>query len=579
MRVSDYIADFLVEKAVKHVFTIPGGGCIHLNDAIARQDSIEVIANHHEQACALAAEGYARLKGELGVCIVTSGPGGSNAWTGTLCSYQDSVPVMVISGNVNRNLTTDYTGLDLRQLGDQEFNVVKTVKNFTKYAIQVNDPLTIRYHLERAYYEALNGRLGPVWLDIPLDVQSAQIDPTQLACYDLNEAASTCTLSQQDVDVILDRLSKSEKPLLIVGHGVRLSKSVELLDLILQRYKIPVVTSFNGNDAVSNEYKYYCGRFGTHAQIAANKIVQEADFVLTLGSRLYVRQIGYNFSSFAENAFKVYVDIDKNELHKPTLFPDIRVHCDVLCFLEKIKHDICVGDISEWRSHCLHLVENSPTVLERHRQKKTLSVYAFMECLNKHMKSELPVITSDGSANIVGMQVLKLKRGQRLFSNKSTAPMGYGLPAAIGACLANNREEVVCLEGDGSLHMNIHELQLIYQHNLPLKLFVINNDGYLSIKITQKSFCNGLLSASNASSGLTLPSYKKLARAYGIPYKAIKTTKDLQSQVDGCFDVNGPLLIEVFVDPDEFHEPKVIAQLDDSGNFIPGKLENIQWIN
>jgi acetolactate synthase-1/2/3 large subunit len=576
MKVSDYIADFIANKNVSHVFTIPGGGCIHLNDAFARHNSVKVIANHHEQACALSAEGYARLKGELGVCLVTSGPGGSNAWTGTLCSYQDSVPVMVISGNVNKNLTTDYTGLELRQLGDQEFNVVKTVKNFTKYAFQINDPLTIKYHLEKAYHLATNGRPGPVWLDIPLDVQSFQINPDELKGYDFD--LEPISLPLDDIELILKKLSESKRPLIIAGHGVRLSKSVDLLDFILERFKIPVVTSFNGNDAVSNEYKYYCGRFGTHAQIAANKIVQEADFVLSLGSRLYVRQIGYNFKSFAKNAFKVYVDIDKNELHKPTIFPDIRVHSDVFNFLDTIKNNIDISDISEWKHYCINLVQSSPTVLDRHIQSKPLSIYAFMNSLNKQMKSNIPVITSDGSANIVGMQVLKLKKNQRLFSNKSTAPMGYGLPAAIGACFANNKEPLICLEGDGSLHMNIHELQVVYQHQLPIKIFVFNNDGYLSIKITQKSFCNNLLSLSNASSGLTLPSYKKIAQAYNIPYKAIKSNKDLQHQVDKCFEINGPQIIEVFVDPNEFHEPKVMAQIDDNGNFIPGELENIKWL-
>jgi acetolactate synthase-1/2/3 large subunit len=576
MRVCDYIASFIASKNINYVFTIPGGGCIHLSDAFARQESIQVVVNHHEQACALSAEGYARLKNEVGVCLVTSGPGGSNTWTGILCSYQDSIPVMTISGNVNKNLTTNYTGLELRQLGDQEFDVVKTVSNFTKYAYQVNEPDTIKYHLEKAYYLATSGRPGPVWLDIPLDVQSIQIDPDKLIGYDIIE--EEYSLSQDTLTLILDKLHNSKKPLIIAGHGVRLSKSINLLNDILEKYKIPVVTSFNGNDSVSNEYEYYCGRFGTHAQIAANKIVQEADFVLTLGSRLYVRQIGYNFKSFAKNAFKVYVDIDINELNKPTIFPDVKVHYDVFKFLNLIKNNINVSDISEWRQYCKDLIKQHPTVLQRHKESKPLSIYAFINSLNNQMKSDLPVVTSDGSANIVGMQVLKLKKNQRLFSNKSTAPMGYGLPAAIGACFANNKKQIICLEGDGSLHMNIHELQVVFQHQLPIKIFVFNNDGYLSIKITQKSFCNGLLSLSNSSSGLTLPSYKKIAQAYNIPYTSIKNNKNLQHQIDKCFDVTGPQIIEIFVDPNEFHEPKVMAQIDDNGNFIPGELENIKWI-
>lgn len=575
MRVSDYISQFLTDKGVDTVFTIPGGGCIFLNDAIAKNNKINVIANHHEQGCALAAEGYARLKGNLGVCLVTSGPGGSNAWTGTLCSYQDSVPVLVLSGNVNKDLTTNYTNLDLRQLGDQEFNVVKTVKNFTKYAIQINDPNTIRYHLEKAYYLALNGRPGPVWIDVPLDVQTALINPNNLKKFIPEEIQTE--IDTESIQTLLKKLSKSKRPLIIAGHGVRLSKSVDLLDKILKKYKIPVVTSFNGNDAVNNEYLHYCGRFGTHAQIAANTILQEADFVLSLGSRLYVRQIGYNFASFAKNAFKVYVDIDNNELHKPTLFPDLRINCDVYQLLDNIKQDIILEDIEEWRNYCKDLTLKHPTVLNRHRLKDPLSIYAVMEYFN-NIEKPLPIITSDGSANIVGMQVIKLKKNQRLFSNKSTAPMGYGLPAAIGACFANNKQSVICLEGDGSLHMNIHELQVMVQNNLPIKLFVFNNDGYLSIKITQKTFCNGLLSMSDSTSGLVLPSYQKISEAYGIRYRSIKSKKDLQHEFNECFKSNEPELIEIFVSPYEVHEPKVVASLDAEGKFIPGELSSIQWI-
>lgn len=577
MKVSDYVADFLAKKKIKDIFTIPGGGCIHLSDSFARHPRINVIANHHEQACSIAAEGYARLNEHLGVCLVTSGPGGSNAWTGTLCSYQDSVPVMVISGNVNRDLTTNYTRLNLRQLGDQEFDVVKTVKNFTKYAVQINDPQQVKYHLQKAYHLATTGRKGPVWLDIPLDIQSANIDPNIIE--DFSPELQPYAIQQKDIDIIIQKLNNSKRPLIIAGHGVRLSNSVNLLNEILVKHRIPVITSFNGNDSVSNEYKYYCGRFGTHAQIAANNLVQEADFVLSLGSRLYVRQIGYNFKSFAKNAFKAYVDIDKEELNKPTVFPDIKVKCNVYDFLNCIKEKINVSNIQEWRSYSEAKYKSTPTVLPRHRTKKPLSVYAFMEALNTQMRSDLPIITSDGSANIVGMQVIKLKKNQRLFSNKSTAPMGYGLPAAIGACFANKKKSVICLEGDGSLHMNIHELQTVVQNQLPIKLFVFNNDGYLSIKITQKTFCKGLLSLSDASSGLTLPCYKKIARAYGISYRAIKSKSNLKEQLNKVFETTLPELIEVFVDPNEFHEPKVVATLDSNGKFIPGELKDIKWIS
>lgn len=574
MKVSEYVARFISQK-VNEVFTIPGGGCIHLSNAFAREKNIDLVANHHEQACALAAEGYARLNNHLGVCLVTSGPGGSNAWTGTLCSYQDSVPVMVISGNVNRNLTTNYTGLNLRQLGDQEFDVVKTVSNFTKYAIQVNDPSQIKYHLEKAYHLATTGRKGPVWVDIPLDVQSFEVDSNTLEGYLPEE--TPLFLDPKVIDKVLIKLSQAKKPLIIAGHGVRLSDSVEILDTLLSKYNIPVITSFNGNDAVSNEYEYYCGRFGTHAQIAANNLLEEADFILSLGSRLYVRQIGYNFKKFGPNAYKVYVDIDQNELDKPTLYPDLKINFDVKDFISLICDKIQLSNIDEWRRYCRNLFVSTPRILDHHKTQSPLSVYNFMEVLNQNLPPEIPIITSDGSANIVGMQVLQLKKHQRLFSNKSTAPMGYGMPAAIGACFANNKNKVLCLEGDGSLHMNIHELQVISQNKLPIKLFVINNNGYLSIKITQKSVCDGLFSLSDPSSGLTLPSYEKLAIAYNIPYSSIKTHSDL-SKIPTLLTSDSPQLIEIFTQPEEYHEPRVKVKIDENGNFIPGELHDIQWL-
>lgn len=575
MKLSDYVAKFISEK-VKEIFTIPGGGCIHLSDSFARQQNINVIANHHEQCSALSAEGYARLNNHIGVCLVTSGPGGSNAWTGTLCSYQDSVPVMVISGNVNKKLTTNYTNLNLRQLGDQEFNVSKTVSNFTKYSVQINNPLEIKYELEKAYHIATTGRKGPVWIDIPLDVQSSEIDLNTLKGYTPNDD-DTHHINDDILHDFLNKLSKAKKPLIIAGYGVRLSGSVDLLDRILEKYNIPVITSFNGNDSVSNEYKYYCGRFGTHAQIAANTLLKESDFILALGSRLYVRQIGYNFKNFAPNAFKAYVDIDKNELEKPTIFPDLKINTDVKYFLQTIEKNIKITDINKWREHCKNLFKDTPKILEHHKNSKELSVYNFVNTLNNYLNAEIPIVTSDGSANIVGMQILNLKKNQRLFSNKGTAPMGYGMPAAIGACFSNNKNKIICLEGDGSLHMNIHELQVIVQHKLPIKLFVINNNGYLSIKITQEAICNGLLSLSDPSSGLTLPSYEKLSNAYGIKYSSIKNPSDF-SKISSIINSDLPEFVEVFVKPFEYHEPRVKVKMDENGNFLPGELHDIQWI-
>tara|TARA_Y100000385_G_C13092502_1_gene639512 strand:- start:404 stop:2143 length:1740 start_codon:yes stop_codon:yes gene_type:complete len=577
MKVCDYVAQFIADRNVDTVFSIPGGGCIFLSDAFEREERIEMVVNHHEQGCALSAEGYARAKGDMGVCLVTSGPGGSNAWTGILCSYQDSVPVMVISGNVNKSMTTNYTGLDLRQLGDQEFDTVKTVSNFTKYAVQVNDANTIKYHLEKAYYEANNGRKGPVWIDIPLDISTDTVDINKLKGFTPKDPL----YDKVDIKSIINKLSNSKKPLIIVGNGVRLSNSVSLLDGILEDYNIPVVTSLNGNDSVSNEYKYFGGRFGTAGQISANKLIQESDFILSLGSRLYVRQIGYNFKSFAKNAYKIYVDIDKRELNKPTLFPDMKVNTDVNLFLNKLKPHLMQLNIDPWRDTCVKYVDKYPHVLERHKESNSpLSSYGVFDKLNEYINKYDTIVTSNGTSNIVGMQVLKLKKNQRMFTNKATAPMGYGLPAAIGSHYGT-KNKILLLDGDGSLHMNIHELQVLVQNNLPIKIILLNNSGYLSIKITQTNFCNGKLSLSDKSSGLTLPDYSKIAYAYNLKYHSIKNKKDLKSVFGDVFTnntYNGPELIEVFVDPHEVHEPKVKAQLDENGKFTPGELDSINWI-
>jgi len=363
--------------------------------------------------------------------------------------------------------------------------------------------------------------------------------------------------------------------LIISGNGVRLSKSVGLLDEILEKYEIPVVTSFNGNDSVSNEYKYYGGRFGTVGQISANKLIQESDFILSLGSRLYVRQIGYNFKSFAENAYKIYVDIDKRELDKPTLFPDMKINMDVNVFLKLIESHLEYLSIDSWRDTCIEYMKKYPTVLDRHIKSKPFSVYSALDCMNDYMDEDLSVVTSGGGQNIQGMQGIKIKKHQRLFSNKSTAPMGYGLPASIGAYYGS-KKSVLCLEGDGSLQMNIQELQVLVQNKLPIKVVVINNDGYACIKVTQTNFCNGNLSLTNPSSGLTLPDYSKIAYAYGLKYHSVRDRNELKLVFDNLCEE--PELIEIFVDPNELHEPKVMATLDENGKFIPGELDSIDWI-
>ena len=574
MRVSDYIIQYLRDEYnIETIFTVSGGGCIFLIDSLGHTEGVNYVATHHEQAASIAAEGYARMNNKLGACIVTSGPGATNAMTGTLCSWLDSIPVIVISGQVNKELTTNYTGLPLRQLGDQEYNIVESVKNMTKYAVQVNNVDDIRFHLEKACKLATSGRPGPVWLDIPLNVQSANIEPEQLHGY--NEPIEFPQASKLDIEQVITKWNNTKKPLLLVGNGVRLSGGVNELRELLAKTNIPTISAINGNDIVTSDYEHYCGRFGTHAQISANKLLSECDFLLSIGSRLYVRQTGYNFKGFAKQAHRVYVDIDQNELNKPTLFPDHKIHSDAKDFINKLLQENITSSSTEWLEECKEN-NKAPKVLQRHRDKKhNASVYAFIEQLSKVLPKDHHVVTSDGSANVVTMQVMDLKGDQRLITNTGCAPMGYGLPAAIGAATHN---KIVCIEGDGSLHLNVHELQTMKHYNLPIKLIVINNDGYLSIKVSQKTFFNGNYVASEKNSGVSFPNYEKLIKAYDLPYFNITNNDNIHPTLTEFLSQDGPCVLEVFTDPDEFHEPKVIAKLDDEGKFIPGELNNIQWI-
>ena len=575
MRLSDYVIQFLKDKhGIDTIFTVSGGGCIFLIDSLGTTEGVNYVATHHEQAASIAAEGYARMNNKMGACIITSGPGGTNAITGTLCNWLDSIPVIYISGQVNKEMTTNYTGLPLRQLGDQEFNIVESVKNMTKYAVQVNEASEIKYHLEKACALATSGRPGPVWIDIPLNIQSTNIEPDELIGWE-NDLI-TPTSSQFEIEQILKKWNQAKKPLMIVGNGVRLSGGIKELYNTLNKTNIPVISAINGNDIVNKDYKHYCGRFGTHAQIGANNLLSECDFLLTIGSRLYVRQTGYNFEGFAKQAYKIHVDIDKNELNKPTLFTDLKINADAKEFLDLLNSQNLPQTDEQWLNTCFKW-SCEPKVLPKHRNKtKYASHYAFIEELSEVMPSDHHIVTSDGSANVVTMQVMDLKGNQRLITNTGCAPMGYGLPAALGAA---TNHKIVCIEGDGSLHLNIHELQTMKHYNLPIKLILLNNDGYTSIKISQKAFFNGRFVASEKNSGVSFPNFEKLIKAYDLPYYSIKNNQSINPTLEEFLSYDGPAVLEVFTDPEEFHEPKVVAKLDENGKFIPGELKNIQWID
>lgn len=573
MKVSDIVIKFLEDKNIKHVFTISGGGCIHLIDSLGNSDKIKYVCVHHEQAAAMAAEGYARLKEDVGAAIVTTGPGGTNTLTGVLGCWLDSIPSIFISGQVSLSQISEGTGC--RQIGDQEFDIVSTVKPMTKYATMIKNKNDILFELEKAYTIATSGRPGPVWIDIPLDIQGSIVNENELKLY--KNISVIPSPSQEEIDKFIQILNQAKKPLFIVGNGIRLSKSYKLFNDILKSTNIPALTSLHsGVDCVDNTYSYYAGRIGILGQLTSNTIVQESDLLIVLGSRLNVKSTGYNIPGFAPNAKKIFVDIDENEINKHKFDIEQKIVSDLnkfLTIISKIKINL---EIDEWREYVKEKRSTQKYYYDKHANiKKYASVYYFISKLKNYSKN-LPIITSNGSAHVCTLQGYQLEKNQRMFTNVGCASMGYGLPAAIGACFVEGSKDIVCIEGDGSLQMNLQELQTMVHHKLPLKLIVINNDGYLSIKITQETFFGGKEIASGTSSGVTIPNLKKLCKAYGLPYISINNNKEIDKKILQTFNTKGPVVLELFSYPYEKHEPKVVHKgIDQNGKIIPGDLTDM----
>lgn len=571
MKVSDIAIKFLEDKGIKHVFTVSGGGCIHLIDSLGKSTKLDYVCTHHEQAAAIAAEGYARLKEDVGACIVTTGPGGTNTLTGVLGAWLDSVPTIFISGQVSLSQIAEGTGC--RQIGDQEFDIVSTVKPMTKYATMIKDKKDILYELEKAYDIAISGRPGPVWIDIPLDIQGSQVKDKELKQY-ISQVELLPNIPKKEFENLI---LQAKKPLFMVGNGIRLSGSYKIFNNLLRKWNIPALTSLHsGVDCVDNTYEYYAGRIGILGNQSSNNIVQDTDLLIVLGSRLNVKSTGYNLDGFAPNAKIIYVDIDKNEINKHSFNIDLKIVTDLKYFLEEISDIEFDLDINDWRNKVKELRSNQKYYYDKHKTLKDYaSAYYFMSKLPKYINNK-PIITSDGSAHVVTLQSYLLQKDQRMFTNVGCASMGYGFPAAIGACFVDKTQEVVCLEGDGSLQMNIQELQTVVHHQLPLKLIVINNEGYLSIKMSQASFFNGNEVASGKDTGVSFPDLEKVANAYGIPYVAIKNNDEIDSQLSSAFSIEGPVIIELFSYPYEAHEPKVVHKgVDENGKIIPGELTDM----
>ena len=585
IKLSDYLAQRVAALGVTHVFMVTGGGAMHLDDSFGSREDISFVCCHHEQACAMAVEGYARTRGGIGCAVVTSGPGGTNTLTGVLGQWHDSVPALYLSGQVRFDTTVASTGLPLRQLGDQEADIVAIVSSITKYAVMVTDPATIRYHFERAVHLATTGRPGPVWLDIPLNVQTAHIDPDALKPYDPAEDASAHdagfdrALVRVQVDEVITRLKTAERPVVLAGSGIRTGGAHEKFLSAIDRLGVPVVTAWNAHDLLWEEHPLYAGRPATVGDRAGNFTVQNSDLLIVLGCRLNVRQIGYNFASFARAAYKVVVDIDPVELRKPTIHPDLPVHSDVGHFIDTLLQrlgDTTLPDRSWWIEWCLERRRRYPVCLpEYHKHDEPVNPYVFVDVLSSHLTESDTVVTANGAACVVAFQGLKLKRRQRLIGNSGTASMGYDLPAAVGAAVARHGGRVVCLAGEGSIQMNMQELGTIAFNRLPVKIFVFENGGYLSIRQTQDNLFGGHYVGEAPRSGVGFPDLLKIAEAFGIPARRVASHTKLDDAIDWALSLEGPALLEVTMDPRQNFSPKSQAQKLPDGTLVSKPLEDL----
>lgn len=577
IKLSDYIAKRLKEVyGVTNLFMVSGGGAMHLNDSFGKY--IPYICNHNEQACAIAAEGCARVNQELAVVNVTTGPGGLNCLNGVFGEWTDSVPVLYISGQVKFSTTiASCPDIPLRQLGDQEVDIISVVSPLAKYAKMVTNPNEIKYHLDRAIYEATTGRKGPVWLDVPINVQASIIEEDDLKEF-VPPKKSTYDLK---ISAVIEKLKKSKRPLLIAGHGIRLAGMINVFKNIIDNYDIPFVTTFNGFDMIPSNHKNFVGRIGTIGQRCGNFALQNADLVICLGTRNNIRQASYNFENFAKNAYKILVDIDEAELDKPTVRPDLKINADLAEFLPEfdktLNPDILKNMSSDWLefSKKLQAKYSFENTKEYRQSGDRINVYNFVRRVTELMKEKDVCVMANATATICTFQTAEIKENQRFFSNSGDASMGYDLPAAIGACVANNRKNTVCFAGDGSIMMNLQELQTIKHHNLPIKIFLLNNDGYISIKQTQNNFFEGRNTGAGTNSGVTTPDFVKVGNAFGIESFRITNPQDVDISIEKMLNSENPMICEVMVNPDYIFTPKLSSRKLEDGTMISPSLEDM----
>lgn len=589
-RLADYVADFLVNHGVEDCFSVVGGGAMHLNDALGHKEGLKVTYNHHEQACAIAAEAYARLDNKIAAVCVTTGPGGTNALTGVVGGWLDSIPMFIISGQVRYDTTARYAmqytgGMPLRAMGYQEYDIVKSVAPMTKYAVMIEDPKTIRYHLERAWHLATTGRPGPVWIDIPVNFQGGYIETDELEGYDPSEddVLLPPAVDDETIKTILEKIASAKRPVFHAGYGIRLSGAYDVFRTVAEKLNIPVVTYWNAVDLIEDDSSLYCGRAGNMGDRPGNWAIQNADLILAVGTRISIRQVGYNWKTWARAAEVIMVDIDQAELKKPTLHVEMPVWADAKDFLTKMNQLIGesspVSTVGEWLATCNRWKKEYPAVLPRQWEEngKTANVYAFIRYLSSRLPENSLTAVSNGACCVVGNQAYVIQKGSRMANNSAVASMGYGLPAAIGTCIGGGRRTTICLEGDGSIMMNLQELQTVLTNRLPIKIFLINNNGYHSIRITQnnlfKEHCK--VGIGPESGDLSFPEFRKIAEAFGYPYYSASSNAEMKKVVNEVLALDGPVFCEIFTDTTQVWEPKSSTKRLPDGTLVSPPLEDL----
>lgn len=588
-RLADYVADFLVSHGVTDVFSVVGGGAMHLNDALGHNAGLHVTYNHHEQACAIAAEAYARLDNRIAAVCVTTGPGGTNALTGVVGGWLDSIPMFIISGQVRYDTTARYTsqfteGLPLRAVGDQEYDIVKSVAPMTKYATMIEDPKQIRYALEKAWHLATTGRPGPVWIDIPVNYQGGYIETGDLVGYDssADDAQLPPRVEDAEIQMVLEKIRNAKRPVFHAGYGIRLSGGYDAFRRVAKKLNIPIVTYWNAVDLIEDENPLYCGRAGNMGDRPGNWAIQNADLILAVGTRISIRQVGYNWKTWARAAEVIMVDVDRAEMKKHTIHVEHPIWADAKDFLEKLDEaattNVPVSHAESWLNTCQKWKKEYPAVLPRQWEEngRTANVYAFVRHLSSRLPENSLTAVSNGACCVVGNQAYVIQKGSRMANNSAIASMGYGLPAAIGTCIGGGRRTTICLEGDGSIMMNLQELQTVLTNQLPIKIFLINNQGYHSIRITQTNlFHKNFVGIGPESHDLSFPNYEKLSKAFGYPYYCAHSNAEMKKVVDEVLQTDGPVFCEIFTDTEQVWEPKSSTKRLEDGTLVSPPLEDL----